>query len=46
MFLWQLGVVDTLTAIQFCMNVGAQYAGISLGQAAGNMDDIGPRVLL
>jgi hypothetical protein len=42
-FLWQIGVVDSLTFFQFCMNCGAQYTGLTLGQAAG---DIGPSVLL
>lgn len=45
-FLWQLGLVDTLTLLQFCINCGAQYTGLTLGEAAGYMGDIGPSVLL
>jgi hypothetical protein len=45
-FLWQLGIVDSLTMLQFCINCGAQYTGLTLGQAAGCMNDIGPSVLL
>jgi hypothetical protein len=32
--------------LQFCINCGAQYTGLTLGQAAGYMNDIGPSVLL
>lgn len=42
-FLWQLGIVDSLTFLQFCINCGAQYTGLTFGGAAG---DIGPSVLL
>ena len=45
-FLWQLGVVDSLTLFQFCLNCGAQYTGLTLGEAAGCLDDIGPGVIL
>jgi hypothetical protein len=45
-FLWQLGVVDSLTLFQFCINCGAQYSGLTLGEAAGYMGDIGPSVLV
>lgn len=45
-FLWQLGIVDSLTFLQFCINCGAQYTGLTLGEAAGYMNDIGPSVLL
>ena len=45
-FLWQLGIVDSLTFLQFCINCGAQYTGLTLGEAAGYMGDIGPSVLL
>jgi len=44
--LWQLGIVDSLTFLQFCINCGAQYPGLTLGEAAGYMGDIGPSVLL
>ena len=44
--LWQLGVVDSLTLLQFCINCGAQYGGLVVGEAAGYMNDIGPSVLL
>ena len=45
-FLWQLGIVDSLTFLQFCINCGAQYTGLTLAEAAGCMNDIGPSVLL
>ena len=44
--LWQIGTIDTLTLLQFYINCGAQYAGLTLGTAAGYMGDIGPGVLL
>ena len=44
--LWQLGIVDSLTFLQFCINCGAQYTGLTLAEAAGCMNDIGPSVLL
>ena len=44
--LWQLGIIDSLTLLQFCINCGAQYTGLTLGEAAGYMGDIGPGVLL
>ena len=34
-FLWQVGVVDSLTLLQFCINCGAQYGGLVVGEAAG-----------
>lgn len=40
-FLWQLGIVDRLTFLQFCINCGAQYKGLTLGETAGYMGDIG-----
>lgn len=45
-FLWQLGIVDSLTFLQFCRNCGAQYTGLTLAEAVGYMNDIGPSVLL
>ena len=45
-FLWQLGIVNNLTFLQFCINCGAQYTGLTLSEAAGYMGDIGPSVLL
>ena len=45
-FLWQFGIIDSLTLLQFCINCGAQYTGLTFGQAAGHMGDIGPSVLL
>ena len=45
-FLWQFGLVDSLTLLQFFINCGAQYTGLTLGEAAGYMGDIGPSVLL
>ena len=44
--LWQVGIIDTLTLLQFYINCGAQYAGLTLGTAAGYMGDLGPGVLL
>ena len=44
--LWQIGTIDTLTLLQFYINCGAQYAGLTLGTAAGYMGDLGPGVLL
>ena len=44
--LWQIGIIDSLTLLQFCINCGAQYTGLTLGEAAGYMGDIGPGVLL
>lgn len=37
LFLWQLGIVDSLTFLQFCINCGAQYTGLTLVEAAGYM---------
>jgi len=45
-FLWQFGIVESLTLLQFCMNCGAQYGGLVVTEAAGYMGDIGPSVLL
>ena len=45
-FLWQFGIVDSLTLLQFCINCGAQYTGLTLAEAAGYMGDIGPSLLL
>jgi hypothetical protein len=45
-FLWHLGVVDSLTLFQFCMNCGAQYGGLVVAEAAGSINDIGSSVLL
>jgi len=37
-FMWQFGLVDTFTAIQFIYNVGAQYSSIVVAALAeGNM---------
>ena len=44
--LWQFGIIDSLTLFQLCINCGAQYTGLMLGEAAGYMNDIGPGVLL
>jgi hypothetical protein len=45
-FLWQLGIVDSLTLFQFCINCGGQYGGLVVAEAAGSINDIGPSVLL
>lgn len=46
LFLWRCGVIDSLTFAQFCFNCGAQYSGLVFGDAAGDINDIGPRILL
>jgi hypothetical protein len=45
LFFWQVGLVDTFSLIQFCINTGSQYGAIVLASAAGNFSDIGPKVL-
>jgi hypothetical protein len=45
-FFWQIGFVDTLTLIQFCLNSGIQYSSIVLASCAVNFSDIRPSVLL
>jgi hypothetical protein len=42
----QLGLVDTLTLVQFFTNIGSQYGAIVVATAAGNFSGIGPKVLL
>ena len=44
--LWQFGIVDSLTLLQFYINYAAQYTGLTLGEAAGYMGDIGSGALL
>ena len=44
--LWQLGVVDTLTMLQFFINCGSQYASIVAVESTGNFSKIGLSVLL
>ena len=46
MIFWKLGLVDTFSVLKLCVNCGAQYTGLTLGEAAGYMGDIGPSVLL
>jgi len=46
LFFWQVGLVDTFTLLQFCINSGSQYGAIVVASAAGNFSDIGPKVLL
>lgn len=36
MIFWNLGLVDTFTVIQICVNCGAQYMGVVLSSAAVN----------
>ena len=48
---YQLGMVDTFTFVQFCINSGAQYASIVLvisvlASASGNFSSISPKMLL
>lgn len=45
-FCWQVGMVDTYSLIQFCVNSGSQYAAIVVASAAGNFSEIGPKFLL
>lgn len=45
LFFWQVGLVDTFSLIQFCVNSGSQYGAIVVASAAGNFSDIGPKVL-
>ena len=45
-FLWQIGVVDSLTLMQFFINCAAQYTGLTLAEVANYMSDIRPNVLL
>jgi hypothetical protein len=48
-FLWQIGVVDSLTLIQFFINCGTQYAGLTLAELATYTNDasnLRPTVLL
>ena len=46
MFLfWQVGLVDSFSLIQFCINIGSQYGTIIAASVAGNFSDIGPKVL-
>ncbi len=42
-FFWQVGLVDTFSLIQFCINTGSQYGAIVVASAAGNFSDIGPK---
>ena len=41
LFFWQVGLVDTFSLIQFCINTGSQYGAIVVASAAGNFSDIG-----
>ena len=45
-FFWQIGLVDTYSLIQFCVNSCSQYGAIVVGAAAGNFSDIGPKVFI
>jgi hypothetical protein len=45
LFFYQMGLIDTFTLIQFCVNSGTQYAAVVLGAASGNFSDIGLKVL-
>ena len=44
--LWQVGIIDSLTLFQFIMNCGSQYAGLTLSEATGYINDIGPGIFL
>jgi len=39
-FFWQVGLVDTFTLIQFCINTGSQYGAIVVASAAGNFSRV------
>ena len=45
LFFWQVGLVDTFSLIQFCINSATQYGAIVVASAAGTFSDIGPKVL-
>ena len=45
LFFWQMGLVDTFSLIQFCINTGSQYGAIVVASAAGNFSEIGPKLL-
>ena len=45
-FFWQVGLVDTFSLLQFCINTGLQYAAVVAASASGNFSDFGPKVLL
>lgn len=45
LFFWQVGLVDTFTMVQFCINTGSQYGAIVVASAAGNFSEIGLKVL-
>ena len=45
LFFWQMGLVDTFSLIQFCINTGSQYGAIVVASAAGNFSEIGPKFL-
>ena len=36
LFFWQVGLVDTFSLIQFCINTGSQYGAIVVASASGN----------
>ena len=45
LFLWNVGVIDTLTFLQIGWNTGAQYCAIVGASAAGNWSNISPFIL-
>ena len=45
-FLWHVGLVDTFSLLQFCVNAASQYGAIVAASAAGNFYQIGLKVLL
>lgn len=46
LLLWQFGLVDTLTVVQFATNLSCQYVSIVIGSASGNFSTIEPKILL
>jgi hypothetical protein len=45
LFFWQIGLVDTFSLIQFCVNTSSQYVAIVVGSAGGSFSDIGLKAL-
>jgi len=41
LFCWQVGLVDTFSLIQFCINSGTQYGAIVAASAVGNFSNTG-----
>ena len=46
LFLWQIGVLDSLTVLQICGNLASQYGVIVMTSVEGNWSSISPSILL